>query len=1000
LPKKIQETKDNKTKMEILTKYSQGKGWGIMPHESVGLVLTEQGFHDQLLKKESVGGVLKFFENSDQLIKDINGIYVEALAPKRAAYVPPQKIETQISVTPPVTAPSVQETPPPVVKPTGGVSLERPGSLTSGATATGYVEKTVVQKDVRDIPPEKLPPIESSILPAEAPQLGPVKPQEPYFSLGFKPTSPIDPNPSAGGSSDPGAGKNKTTEKPASSKLAAINVQNFLAELGAGINKRIGETKAKSGLGGLLFEMNEIPVVTLADGNFNSDSQKALQAALKTLQKDLELTDEEIYNYTPDVGKKISKAYPKLEKKLSEEQKKKIGGEEGFNKIILDLNSLHKAGQFTNEKLYEGPPVKLTGLGAWIIQGIFDFIGSRFPKAKGLMDGLLVNLTGYSFSELMPGSKHSPELAEIRNEVGHLSTEEQMKALYLKAAQGADGKTSEELKSVVMSGVDTLMHYGDPEQRKAFTQAVSNAFDEAEKQRATATPADAATAFSQTLKTKWGDLPPPSDSSVPHQRPGIEISIDPKLPELEKSLGLKPNTMANTMDKMIALGVEQNGGKERPVLFKSGDTVYVMGVTKDNVLTAVPFTPKDILGLNQAINNVPGADLKSPALEMLTGPRYSHIPLAEIRDRLAPERVKSFPDVEKQVGREYKVWREHVQEEALRPKIDADVAKMREERQAAYAKRGFDITTHTPIDSPGGAGARNTQMSNEALGQHYALTTPVLLKDDYGGRGRVRVLFCDDHNGVRDENGKALSAQELYTKKHDSFKILDITAEYDRFDEEFKKFRETLPKNMDKHTAFDRYRTHLGDNGVDLAAKYPKMASVVFNSDLQRGGVNYAYLMNNGKPDVLALFQNIERDASRIQRGGAYAPEEGGFWGGLKKLFNSKSSETTPPPDWVLDQPKISSKDPLHREERGGVFEERARQKFPEAFKDTPPPPVEVAKADPASTGLVSSDAPPGSKQRAADLFPDNAKMAEREQEFMRQEPVTPAPRANAGITP
>jgi hypothetical protein len=79
------------------------------------------------------------------------------------------------------------------------------------------------------------------------------------------------------------------------------------------------------------------------------------------------------------------------------------------------------AGKLTGEKLYEGPPVKLTGLGAWIIQGIFDFIGSRFPKAKGLMDGLLVNLTGHSFSELMPTSpKHSAELSQIRKEVERL----------------------------------------------------------------------------------------------------------------------------------------------------------------------------------------------------------------------------------------------------------------------------------------------------------------------------------------------------------------------------------------------------------------------------------------------------------------------------------------------------------------------------------------------------------------------------------------------------
>jgi hypothetical protein len=993
LRKTINETKSSEISMRALAAYADNNGFLSRSHAQLRDTLkNEKRFEGPLLVENNVNGVIAFFNNSERFMKDIDAVYPEFVNLSAAPAVATPKAQTVRATPkpkapveqPPAPAPAVStsapppQTPPsempPVKTSTGGVSIVPPSELTSGATATGYVERTVVQRPV----------VHKKDVRSTATGL------------------PIEPEAPAEKKSD-SSGSTMNTKKP-SPGVASEIVESALVKLGGGINKHIGEAKAKSGLGmSLLLEMNEIPTLTSKpDGNFDKDSEAALQGVLKTLQKDIGLTDDEIYNYTPDVGKKITGAIPKLrakaEKNLSEEEKKKF--DEDIKNLVPSLDVLKESGKLTGEKLYEGPPVKLTGLGAWIIQGIFGFIGARFPKAKGLMDGLLVNLTGHSFSELMPTSPHSAELSQIRKEVERLPQQDQLKSLYLKAVEGADGKTSEQIKSVVMSGVDTLMRDSDPAQRKAFTQAVSSAFDEAEKQRATATPADAAKAFADTVKTKWDDLPAPSGSSkVPHQRPGIEIALDPKLQDLAKSLGVNPNSMVDTMDKMIALGVEQNGGREYPVLFKAGDTLYVMGVTKDNVLTAMPFTPRDILGMNQAINNVQDADLKSPALELLTSARYSHVSLAEIRDRLSPERVKTFPEVEKLVGREYKMWQEHVQEEALRPKIDADVEKMRKDRQAAYARHGFDIETHTPIASPGGAGARVLQISDEVLGQYYALGNPVLMKDDYKGRGEVRVLFCDDFNGVRDAGGKPLKPQELYAQKHDSFKVMKITEEYDRFEGDFKKFRETLPKQMDDRTAFKRFRTHLDDQKIDLAEKYPKMASIIYNPDRKSGGQNYAYLMNHGKPDVLAMFENLHRDAKSLPRGGAYTTEDVGFFGGIgrsiKNLFNSKSE---PPPDWVIHQPKVSSVDPLKPKEEGGVYEKRAKDRFPEAFKDDPPP-VKVAAADPASTGPVSSDAAPGSKQRAADLFQDNAKMAEREQEFMSQ-PTTPAPRVNAGITP
>jgi hypothetical protein len=1027
LRKTINETKSSEISMRALAAYADNNGFLSRSHAQLRDTLkNEKRFEGPLLVENNVNGVIAFFNNSERFMKDIDAVYPEFVNLSAAPAVATPKAQTVRATPkpkapveqPPAPAPAVStsapppQTPPsempPVKTSTGGVSIVPPSELTSGATGAGYVERpAVVERDIRSISPEfpikSFPPV---MPPASSdPTLGPLKTETVYFDPFARPTpTPFAPPETHAEKKSDSSGSSTNTDKPTPGVASEI-VESALVKLGAGINKHIGEAKAKSGLGmSLLLEMNEIPTLTSKpDGSFDKDSEAALQGVLKTMQRDIGLTDDEVYNYTPDVGKKIIAAIPKLkakvEKNLSEAEKKSFDGD--IKDLVSSLSVLKDSGKLTGEKLYEGPPVKLTGLGAWIIQGIFDFIGARFPKAKGLMDGLLVNLTGHSFSELMPTSPHSAELSQIRKEVERLPQQDQLKSLYLKAVEGADGKTSEQIKSVVMSGVDTLMRDSDPAQRKAFTQAVSSAFDEAEKQRATATPADAAKAFADTVKTKWDDLPAPSGSSkVSHQRPGIEIALDPKLQDLAKSLGVNPNSMVDTMDKMIALGVEQNGGREYPVLFKARDTLYVMGVTKDNVLTAMPFTPRDILGMNQAINNVQDADLKSPALELLTSARYSHVPLAEIRDRLSPERVKTFPEVERLVGREYKMWQEHVQEEALRPKIDADVEKMRKDRQAAYAGVGFNIETRSPIVSPGGAGSRVLQISDEVLGQYYALGNPVLMKDDYKGRGEVRVLFCDDHNGVRDAGGKPLKPQELYAQKHDSFKVMKITEEYDRFEGDFKKFRETLPKQMDDRTAFKRFRTHLDDQKIDLAEKYPKMASIIYNPDRKSGGQNYAYLMNHGKPDVLAMFENLHRDAKSLPRGGAYTTEDVGFFGGIgrsiKSLFNSKSE---PPPDWVIDQPKVSSVDPLKPKEEGGVYEKRAKDRFPEAFKDDPPP-VKVAAADPASTGPVSSDAAPGSKQRAADLFQDNAKMGEREKEFMSQEPATPAPRVPAGITP
>lgn len=978
---------------------------------SIEKELVKSGFQGEMLKPKHVKGVLHFFENAEQYVNDVeaanNHLATVGVAPPPAAPVKadPSSTPAPASRTSPP-PPKPRETQPatPAVK-TDPVTIE-PADLRSGESATGLVERPdvvqrpeVVHKDVRSRSSDK-----------------------------------------------PGAKQDPNALTP---ELASQIVEKALVELGAGINKRISESKQKSGLMGLLMEINEIPTISKADGVFDRDSEKALQGILKTLQKDIELTDDEIYNYTPAVGQKIISAIPRLgnkfKKNANEEEKKKFSDD--INNLVGSLNTLHDAKKFTGEKLYEGgPPVKLTGFGVSIIQAIFDFIGRKFPSAKGFMDGLLVQITGgYGYNDLMP--KHDPELAKIRKDVEHLPPEAQIKALYLKAMKESNGKTGEELKSVIMTGAGALMNFSDKDRRDAYMSAMSTAFDEAEKQRkAAATPEAAADAFAQTFKKKWDDTAPIAPTHPPaslQSRGGAisdkAITIDPQLSTMAASIGIPANRMIATLENMIILGKERDGGKEQPLVFKTADKLYVMGITKDNVITLMPITEKDILALNEAIHGNTEAERSAalnnkdaPALQLLTNPRYGHNSLRDIQNMISADKVQTFPQAEAKVSRD--MWIR--EEEAKTAKANADaiprVEAARRQRVADYAAVGVNLNDPTPITSDGLI-MKHKQVTQEIYGQYQALTTPVLMQDKYTGPGRVEVLFCDNYNGVRDANGKALPSAELYQKKNDSFPIVDITDEYDRFMRDLKKFGEDNPHLKSNRALFEGYKKYMDLKEIDISGQYQKSSMIVLNPAEKGGGMNYATLMlRNGKPDIVEFMKTIHQTASRLNRGGHYTNDEDlNFlqrWGrSFTDFFNSKSKgDAPPPPDGVL-QPRTyvtSSSENPYNLHNSTVFADRAKREFPETFREPPPPapPEKVAAvsgqpqdttpkaADPVDNtpsarekmfeSPPSSDAPPGSSQRAADLFPKaGEEITQRENAFeMPSDPAPPTRRA--GISP
>ncbi|MGB4107876.1 MAG: hypothetical protein WBK55_08790 [Alphaproteobacteria bacterium] len=981
---KINEEKADPRTMGALAAYSNNKpftiGVGELAMElastqEIEAALKEKKFPENLRKPENVAGVIEFFNRSDGYIRAIDKIETELA--QRAATAK-QTAASKISLVSEVSAssdvpPVPQSTPAPVNAPS---DLKGPALWEQLRQQTQKLQDTAVNtkgekysgnkngiyspdfhnflKTVEDPAAKQLVQFENEARKGKftlkvmtqlawdakhgVASRASANPQETVTtpspasapSEGSVPAAATTTAPQTN-TAPPGARPPLTEDQ----KIAAQNVEEALIKFSEGINAQITERAQKSGmLTGLLFEFKGVPVLSegkAKDGQFGRDSQESLQAVLKTFQADLELTDDEIYNYTPDVGKKIIKGYPKLKAKISDEQKKELP-EDKIKLLVGSLNILKGAGQLPGERIYTDSPIKVNSFGAQILEMIFNFVGKAFPAARGLMDSMLMKLTGgYGYNDLMPEARKdkglSGDLAQIRKDVAHLTPEQQIEKQYLDALKEAKKNGREgEFKSVITSAVEKMVGLTkDKDTQVAFKSAIDKAFVEAEKKGNTN---EAAKSFATTFTKEWtgpGILtkvlkldpvstpaPAPKTNALETGAPKADIAPGDttKTPDTKIDTPVKGTAM--TVDPSVS-GLPESGALmdrfmkdgDKPLFFHRGDDkmLYVMGVTNDNRLVVEKVSPEDIQALRRAAANDAEQTRKAEisgrtALELLTGERYKNYSLNQI-EKMAEKDVINFLTVNPQA-----------------PSTKSVPVQAAGDAEESYkAGRGTNFVQ------------QNREINDTAMLRFTAIARPALLTEDTK-LGKVRVVILSDRNGFyadRDrliaEGDKRAVDHALLGEDNPHFRTVDITNDFNRFMKGYTQFcddHKKQLKDLGERSKFAEYKESLRFNKVDLEKEYPEMAAAI--RDPKNGRVYYRDLtLANGKPDIAQFAYYMDGQLNNGHKAGHKAdhslserprvsnPVQQATNDAIdfitypfRKLFNAAARGEEPRPEWTM----------------------------------------------------------------------------------------------------
>ncbi len=853
--------------------------------------LMDEGFSGKLLEQKNISGVIEFFKHGKEYIGYIDEIQNEikngpAVAPVLVSSKPPT-LPISKPVTPPATA-----APPPVAT-NAGLSAGNPvldetlrlqtqkfqvaaGDKWKGNHNGIYNQafhkflvgapdknpEAVTFYSELDMSPEQLELITKHAWQVKQGVITPAI--ETVSPTGAPATSAVTTPPAT--ETKPQTSTPSPTAQPEDVQMAAAEVEMALAELGRGINTQIKERAGKAGmLTSFLFEFKGIPVLSAEkakDGVFDRDSRESLQAVLKTFQADLELTDDEIYNYTPKTGEKIKNGYSNLKQKMSEEQQKKFT-EEKFGKLVESLDKLYGAGQLDGGRAYMGSPIRATEMGATVLHTVFEFIGKIFPGARGLMDSMLMKLTGgFGYNELMPGAKKDAgldsHLTAERQKFANLTPEQRIEKQYLDVLKDAKANNREgELKTALSFAVGKMVELTTNKQdQEAFKAAIDKAMAEAGTK---ADANEAAKSFATTFKKEWKgpiapvqivpdasrSAPPPAPpaSAPPSQeqikpdpattKPGV-VGVPPLLqrpPEPEppvKSAELQIGASVSALpeskelfDLYKKLGKDE-AGRDKLMSFRSrGDdkTLYVMGRNKDGILVAEKMPSE---GANK----------------LLSSPNYAHYNQKQIDELMQGDRIYTFPVV----------------------------------GQKTFVMGGSGPAVQPVI--PGGETTGGWVEENRHLGRQNQLRlaawggTPAFIAEDFTNHGRVRFVVLTDRNGVladkayyeRQNGGAPLTdiSRVFGGEGNPRFSTMDITDEYARYMRGYNKFcddNKTQLQGMGDHDKFAEYKNHLRFNKVDLEKEYPGMAAVIRSPEHK--GFYYTHFSENYRPDIAKLAEYI-----------------------------------------------------------------------------------------------------------------------------------------------
>lgn len=744
--------------------------------------------------------------------------------------------------------------------------------------------------------------------------------------------------------------------------VATKVAKEFLVIAGRATNDALDKQRSESPDMGVLMEIEDIPTITTADGTFDRKSQEALQALLKTMASRLDLEGDEEWNYTPAVGEKILKRETRLRKGLSEAQNKQLDEAGGLQTVVGALNTLHAEGQLGNERLYDGQPVHLTGMGAQILSWVFGFIKQVFPPAEPFVEGVLKNFTGgYGYQDLMPKAKQDPQLIE---RLGlDLPKHEQLVKGYKEMMAGLKqepGETKEDARARLKGNLDTTVSammalpVGDDASHEKYKETFDKAWAAAGN---VSNPDEAAQVFASVFEDKnnWDAAQQLDPSGVgPRIVTQREWQFDPAT---EKNLdGSKKLIDQRTVKDIKALydrQISMNDGYEKPLFFKdTAGKTYVAGWGAANLFTVQEITEDDRIKLASAMAMTGEGDVKTAkkalaeshgTFDVLYGGRYS-LPmrsydaaiknpqtLAEIdtdfHNKAAGAKVEGsqyVPDTEDTSQPQPQQGQPHSGYQSFAPiQRDPQTGKFSRERNVNPGDN--------PLNPTGALVYRNQQVSELAHQRYTAMSRPVILGDDLANRGVIRVLIVDDKNGLMAEKGRTgdKNFDRTLVQGEQYFKTVDVTDEYRRFDSEFQAFNSSRKYSSTEEKMKDFIHHAEYDDGRSFQDEYPGLASVIRDPTYANGGVHYGkyYLSQIGGgsvADVPGLYLYLSGQMNNVPGYGAQTDMRGGGWfkdfkQGFSDFFNGNSSGESENYAPVIQNPGVNSS-PIQENSGGGVY--------------------------------------------------------------------------------
>ncbi|MGB4057828.1 MAG: hypothetical protein WBK77_07065 [Alphaproteobacteria bacterium] len=776
--------------------------------------------------------------------------------------------------------------------------------------------------------------------------------------------------------------------------VATKVAKEFLVIAGRATNDALDKQRSESPDMGVLMEIEDIPTITTADGTFDRKSQEALQALLKTMASRLDLEGDEEWNYTPAVGEKILKRETRLRKGLSEAQNKQLDEAGGLQTVVGALNTLHAEGQLGNERLYDGQPVQLTGMGAQILSWVFGFIKQVFPPATQFVEGALKNFTGgYGYEDLMPKAKQDPQLIE-RLGVG-LSKHEQLVKGYKEMMAGLKqepGETKEDARARLKGNLDTTVSAmmalpaGDDASHEKYKETFDKAWLEAGK---IDDPDKAAQVFASVFEDKnnWDSAQQLDPSGV---GPRIVADRKPQFdPATEKNLdGSKKLIDQRTVKDIKALydrQISMNDGYEKPLFFKdTAGKTYVAGWGAANLFTVQEISPNDAAFLSSSIAGTPEerktaakalAGAHGPFDVMFSG-RYQMKPesyqasienaktLAEIdtdfHNKAAGAKVEGsqyVPDTEDTSQPQPQQGQPHSGYQSFAPiQHDRTTGKFSRERNVNPGDN--------PLNPTGALVYRNQQVSELAHQRYTAMSRPVILGDDLANRGVIRVLIVDDKNGLMAEKGRTgdKNFDRTLVQGEQYFRTVDITSEYRQFEAGFRSFVESNPhlqgkSDVEKMKDYIHHYEYDSGGRRSFEQDYPGMASIIRDPSYAQGGVHYGQfytpLRGGGSvADVPGLYLYLSGQMNNVPGYGAQTDMRGGGWfkdfkQGFSDFFNGNSSGESENYAPVIQNPGVNSS-PIQENSGGGVYSE------PQSAVTQPlPPPPPLSTPQPLDRGMT-----------------------------------------------